>query len=89
MANIPEFPKPIEFNGRKVFARSQVEYYKREIIAASVGGTLPAYEPPEVEEFVPARVVAQEIGFGRRTLGRRMAEITKSAAKVDSDGEAA
>ncbi len=61
------FPSPIKQNGRLYFFRSQLEAYKRALAGL----------PPEpwkgVDELVPATLTAREFGFGRRTLGRRIA----------------
>jgi hypothetical protein len=88
MAEQPEFPTPLDIGGQVFFPRSRLEHYKRQIIARAVGGKEPEYEEPTVEEFVPARVAAKELGFGRRTLGRRIAGLAKNSVPA-ADGEAA
>lgn len=67
----PDFPAPMRINGRLFWRRSQIEKYKREIIASATGA--PVEESTTlIEEFVPADVIAREFGFTRRTLGRRI-----------------
>jgi len=70
----PEFPLPIEKNGRLYFPRSHVEGYKRKLIHRAMG--LPGDPEPvqtDIEFLVPADTVAQELGISRRTLGRYIA----------------
>jgi hypothetical protein len=74
-----EFPRPIDFNGAIVFERSRVEDYKARIVAAAVGGAAPEYVKPAVETFVTARDLARELGFSRRTLGRKIKGMIKIA----------
>ncbi|CAN2533032.1 hypothetical+protein [Methylocapsa aurea] len=74
MSNIPEFPTPIRLRGRLFFRRRDLEAYKRALLIAH--GVMKADEPmrePEVEELVNAEQAAKELGFGRRTIGRRVA----------------
>ncbi|MDI9846564.1 hypothetical protein QM467_00670 [Rhodoblastus sp. 17X3] len=73
MTNEPEFPLPIRMRGRLFWRRSELELYKRRLMAAALGGTVPEIVPDQIETFVPAEQVAREFGFGRRTLGRRIA----------------
>ncbi len=81
MSNEPDFPLPIRMRGRLFWRRSELEHYKRKLMAAAVGGDAdlqPSHD--QIETFVPAEQVAREFGFGRRTLGRRIAE--RSVAEV-------
>ena len=69
------FPKPIRQNGRVFFWRSRIEAHKRALSG------LPPQDPPSIDVLVPAKQVALEFGFGRRTLARRVAE-TETAARA-------
>jgi hypothetical protein len=68
MSEAPEFPAPFRHAGRLVWDRFAIENYKRSLIG------LPPHErdsnAPIV--FVTARQLADELPFGRRTLGRRV-----------------
>jgi hypothetical protein len=81
MTNEPDFPLPIRMRGRLFWRRSELETYKRKLLAFASGATAPS-EPfaDQIETFVPAEQVAREFGFGRRTLGRRIA----GSSKVES-----
>jgi len=71
-----EFPQPLRSNGRLYWRRSQLEAYKRDLIREAMGasGDLPDCPAGDgVETLVPAGQVSREFGFGRRTLGRRIA----------------
>jgi hypothetical protein len=73
----PTFPKPTRECGRLYWSRAELEQYKRALLCARSGAdTAPIDAPAEgaVVELVPASQVAKEFGFGRRTLGRRIAE---------------
>jgi hypothetical protein len=65
---LPEFPAPFRHAGRLVWDRHDTENFKRALIG------LPPLErdsnAPIV--FVTARQLADELPFGRRTLGRRV-----------------
>lgn len=79
MSNEPDFPPPIRMRGRLFWRRSELEHYKRKIMAAAVGGDAELHPSQEqIETFVPAEQVAREFGIGRRTLGRRIAERSNS-----------
>ncbi len=76
MSNVElEFPPPIRVHGRLFWRRSEIERYKRQLIANATG--VAPQEPKEADDspevFVPSDQVAREFGFGRRTLGRRIA----------------
>jgi hypothetical protein len=79
----PEFPIPIRLRGRLFWRRSELETYKRKLLAFASGGSMTPVEPSpdQIEIFVPSDQVAREFGFGRRTLGRRIAgrSITEAA----------
>ena len=71
---MPKFPTPVRQNGRMFFFRSHIEAYKRALAG------LPLVDFQGVDSLVPALTVAAELGFGRRTLGRRIAELQTSEA---------
>jgi hypothetical protein len=61
-------------NGRLYWRRSELEFYKRAIIRQVTGASADAGPVRnDVETFVTAEQVTKEFGFGRRTLGRRIA----------------
>ncbi len=68
MPEFPQFPQPQLLNGRLYWTRSSLEKYKGQLLGKP-------FEPgPDfVESFVPSGQVGKEFGFGRRTLGRRVA----------------
>ena len=61
------FPAPIRQNGRLYFFRSHLEEHKRQLAGLP---TAPFVGP---DQLVPAPEVGREFGWGRRTLGRRIA----------------
>ena len=65
----PEFPPAITLNGRLYFDRHLLENYKRALLGLA---SLPRDERAPIE-LVPSAQVVKEFGFGRRTLGRRIA----------------
>ena len=70
-----QFPKPIRQNGRLYFVERAIENYKREL-----AGLPPLPEDSVAKiKLLPAVEVAAEFGFGRRTLGRRVAERSDGA----------
>jgi predicted DNA-binding transcriptional regulator AlpA len=80
-----DFPQPFRMNGRLYWRRSELEFYKRAIIRQATGATGDP-EPVirnDVETFVTAEQVTKEFGFGRRTLGRRIApQAAPHSAKI-------
>jgi hypothetical protein len=63
-----EFPAPIRHAGRLVWDRHGIENYKRALI-----GLPPLGRDPEAPiKLVTAKQLADELPFGRRTLGRRV-----------------
>ena len=65
----PEFSPAITMNGRLYFDRHLLENYKRALLGLS---PLPRDEQAPIK-LVPSAQVTEEFGFGRRTLGRRIA----------------
>ena len=68
MTTLTDFPAPIRHAGRLVWERHGIENYKRALIG------LPPLErdPEEPIKLVTAKQLAEELPFGRRTLGRRV-----------------
>jgi hypothetical protein len=68
MSTPVDFPSPFRHAGRLMWDRHDIENYKRSLIG------LPPHErdsnAPIV--FVTARQLADELPYGRRTLGRRV-----------------
>ena len=89
----PEFPLPIRMNGRLFWQRSKLEVYKQKLISNAIGSEpAPADKTGlAVESFVPSEQVMKEFGFGRRTLGRRIAgrSVETLPANARSNSEAA
>jgi len=83
MTKEPDFPLPIRMRGRLFWRRSELEQYKRNLMAAAVGGVVTNLPVDQIETFVPAEQVAREFGFGRRTLGRRIAGRTSIAEAAE------
>jgi hypothetical protein len=78
---LPPFPQVIYLNGRGYNWRSHLEHYKSQLVRQALG-VRP--EPPpttrtEHDVLVPLKVAGAELGVGRRTIGRRIAEARQSA----------
>jgi hypothetical protein len=67
-----DFPAPIRIKGRLYFAASDLEAYKRKIVAAALNSEPAPYIHTGPETFVPAPQVAKDFGVSRRTIGRRV-----------------
>jgi hypothetical protein len=80
----PRFARVIWQNGRGYVLRSELNRYKAELTAAALG-VAPVY-PPRVDPdpLVPLKAVCEELGVGRRTIGRRIAESRPSEAWAES-----
>lgn len=68
----PRFPSIVTVRGRHYVRRSDFDGYKAELYAAALG--VEPIEPPRVEPevLVPLKMVARELGVGRRTVGRQI-----------------
>jgi hypothetical protein len=83
MSHSRPFPHPVRMRNRLYWRRLDLEAYKRHLVAAALGVTDPPFAAPSnVEEFVAAAMVAKELGFGRRTLGRLIADFTREGANA-------
>jgi hypothetical protein len=71
---LPRFPNVTWLKGRGYVLRSDLDRYKAELQASALG-VAPVY-PPRLspDPFVPLKAVGAELGVGRRTIGRRIAE---------------
>jgi hypothetical protein len=78
----PAFPPVITINGRNYIQRRALEQYKAELVRHSLGGRSapPPPPPPEHDALVPFKVVSQELGVGRRTIGRWLKDSQNAAA---------
>jgi hypothetical protein len=80
----PRLPDIIWQRHRGYMLRSGLNRYEAELKAASLG--VPPVLPPPIEPdpLVPLKQVAAELGFGRRTLGRRIHEARKAAEQAQT-----
>ena len=63
-----DFPAPFRLNGRLMWDRHEAENYKRALI-----GLAPLERDPNAPiKLITAKQLAEELPFGRRTLGRRV-----------------
>jgi hypothetical protein len=70
----PCFPKVVWQKGRGYVLRSALNRYKAELTAAALGVAPVSPSPVEPDPLVPLKAVSEELGVGRRTIGRRIAE---------------
>jgi hypothetical protein len=67
-SNLPEFPPPYRHRGRLMWDRHGFENYKRALM-----GLPPLERDPHAPiVFVTATQLAEELPYGRRTIGRRV-----------------
>ena len=68
MSTSPDFPAPFRLNGKLLWDRFSIENYKRALMG------LPPLErvPNAPIVFVTAKRLAEELPYGRRTIGRRV-----------------
>jgi hypothetical protein len=80
----PKLPPVTFFKGRGYVLRSDLNAYKCELMAASLG-VAPVYPPdPDPDPFVPLKQVCVELGVGRRTVGRRIKEAEASVSEPEA-----
>jgi hypothetical protein len=79
-AAAPPFPSVVWLKGRGYVPRSAIDWYKAQLQAFALG--VAPVKPPRIEPdpLVPLKAVSAELGVGRRTIGRRIAESQASAA---------
>jgi hypothetical protein len=76
----PSWPSMANINGRWYVTRNDFNRYKAELLASALGAE-PAYPPVDDHNpLIPLKMVAAELGVGRRTIGTRMAEAAKAAS---------
>jgi hypothetical protein len=81
MLNTPlDFPTPVKINGRLFFEDLSVENYKRSILGLPPLGR----DDTARTTLIPAKKVAAEFGFGRRTLGRRIKGRVQDESALDA-----
>lgn len=75
------FSTVIWVKGRGYVPRSRLEQYKNVLIAQAQG--VAPVEPPAAypDPLVPLRQVGEELGIGRRIVGRRILEARKAASE--------
>jgi len=79
----PRFPRPLRYNGRKFYRRSELDHFKTELEAAALGRPLPPKPPPPTgDPLVPHKAIALEFGVTPRSVDRWVVEA------VESDGDA-
>jgi hypothetical protein len=69
---IPLIPEPLIESGRLFFVRSALEKYKKDLLRAAGLAVPDDDDESEIIELVPAAQACRELGFGRRSLGRRL-----------------
>jgi hypothetical protein len=68
MSTAPEVPAPYRHFGRLMWDRREIENYKRALM-----GLAPLERDPNAPiVFVTAKQLAEELPYGRRTIGRRV-----------------
>ncbi len=86
----PPFPLPVRMKNRLYWRRSDLEEFKHALLDAALGHRFGApcknarAETPlsAPDSLVLASTVAEEFGFHRRTLGRRIAERSVETART-------
>jgi hypothetical protein len=83
----PQFPRPVLIKRRLYVWRNEAERYKAELQAFALG--VAPVEPPKVDpdRLVPLKVISEELGVGRRTVGRRIAEADKASKPEQAPAE--
>jgi hypothetical protein len=80
----PHFPNVTWLKNRGYVLRSDLDRYKAELQASALG-VAPVYPPRlDPDPFIPLKSVSAELGVGRRTIGRRIAESRIVPAGVES-----
>ena len=79
---IPRFPSVIWIKQRGYIQRSALDAYTAELRAFALG-VPPVYQPPiKPDLLVPLKQVCVELGVGRRTIGRRIADAKRTNANA-------
>jgi hypothetical protein len=77
----PRFPDVVFFKGRGYMLRSDLDRYKSELQAFALGVAPVAPLRINPDPLVPLKAVSAELGVGRRTIGRRIAESQRVAGE--------
>jgi hypothetical protein len=77
--NEPRFPDVIWQKGRGYVLRSALNRYKSQLQAQALGLAPVEPWPIDPDPLVPLKQVSAELGVGRRTIGRRIAETAQAA----------
>jgi hypothetical protein len=80
----PPFPATAWIKGRGYIPRSALERYKAALIACAQGIAPIEPTPVNPDPLVPLKQVCAELGVGRRTIGRRIAESQKNGADASN-----
>jgi hypothetical protein len=83
----PRLPDVIWQRHRGYMLRSELNRYEQELKAVSLGVPPVPPQPIETDPLVPLKQVASELGFGRRTLGRRILEARRKAELAQNERE--
>jgi hypothetical protein len=79
----PAFCNVIIVNRRGYVLRTHLEAYKAALICSAPGGIEPLKRTrSEIDVLVPLKVAAAELGVGRRTIGRRIAESRSASSNA-------
>ena len=80
----PEFP-PVAFSrGRGYVRRSDLDWYKAQLMASALGVAPVKPQFVEPDPLVPLKQVCAELGVGRRTVGRRIADTQAGIAASEA-----
>jgi hypothetical protein len=78
----PPFPDVTWQKNRGYIRQSALDIYRAELVAASLG-VEPVMPPtPNPDPLIPLKQVAANLGYGRRTLGRRIVESRRAAEQA-------
>jgi hypothetical protein len=75
---LPSWPNMVRINGRWYVTRNDLNAYKSKLMASALGVDPVAPPADDRNPLVPLKIVAAELGVGRRTIGTRMAEAARA-----------
>jgi hypothetical protein len=75
---LPSWPPMVRINGRWYVTRNDLNLYKSKLMAAALGVEPVAPPADDRNPLIPLKMVAAELGIGRRTIGTRMAEAARA-----------
>jgi hypothetical protein len=80
-AKPPLLPRTIVINGRIYVTRGDAEKHKADVVATALGVAAKPITLTESEasSLIPIKVLAAELGIGRRQIGRRLLESQKAS----------